>query len=85
MGGSSRFSKKVSPSPAPPPLSLLSFLKPTRRPARRRDEVVAEDVSSLSKVRPSDYDKGRYVAEPGIDRRATAFIARFHENQAIAV
>lgn len=29
----------------------------------------------------SDEDRGRWVAEPGIDRKASAFIARFYENR----
>lgn len=31
------------------------------------------------KIRPSDEDRGRWVGEPDVDRKASAFIAKFHE------
>ncbi|XP_022744276.1 uncharacterized protein LOC111295154 [Durio zibethinus] len=38
-----------------------------------------EDVQSTRKVYPSDEDSTlRVVAEPGIDKKASAFIANFH-------
>ncbi|KAK4744687.1 hypothetical protein SAY87_010999 [Trapa incisa] len=82
MGGSSRFHKKASSS-APSSFSFFSFFKTmSRRTARlARDDSWADDAMSPRKVWPSDYDKGRYVAEPGIDRLASAFIAKFHETR----
>ncbi|KAI3439356.1 uncharacterized protein J3R85_004766 [Psidium guajava] len=56
--------------------SLTSLFKPRR--ARRDDAWEADSVSS-SKIYPSDYDNGRYVADPKINKRATAFILKFHE------
>ncbi|CAK8563893.1 unnamed protein product [Lathyrus sativus] len=36
---------------------------------------------SSSRMFTSDEDRGRWVAEPGIDRKASAFIARFYANR----
>ncbi|KAK2634650.1 hypothetical protein Ddye_029442 [Dipteronia dyeriana] len=64
--------------------SLFSIFK-SRRPRRSGDHhdnynYGCED--SGRKIWPSDEDKGgRWVAEPGIDRRASAFIAKFHETR----
>ncbi|KAJ4721767.1 Ribosomal protein S12 [Melia azedarach] len=56
--------------------SLFSIFK-SRRPRRWED---CDDVASTGRrVWPSDEDKGYWVAEPGIDRKASAFIAKFHE------
>ncbi|OWM62870.1 uncharacterized protein LOC116215426 [Punica granatum] len=78
MGGNNNHrqakSKVISGS-----ISLFGFLKHWRQ--HRRDDQGLEDVMSPRKVWPSDYDRGNYVAEPGIDRRASAFIARFHESR----
>lgn len=35
----------------------------------------------VRKIRPSDEDRGYYVGEPDVDRRASAFIARFYESR----
>ncbi|KAK4796148.1 hypothetical protein SAY86_028474 [Trapa natans] len=93
MGGNSRFHKKAASSASSSSsssskhsaFSLLSFLKLRRRPTSGRDDTCAhDDASSPGKVwRHSDYDKGRYVAQPGIDEIATIFIARFHENRVL--
>ncbi|KAK3415943.1 hypothetical protein EUGRSUZ_H01334 [Eucalyptus grandis] len=56
---------------------LMSMFKPRRA---RRDDAWEGNVSS-KKIYPSDYDKDRYVAEPRIDKKATAFIAKFHETR----
>ncbi|KAK1591074.1 hypothetical protein Q3G72_001901 [Acer saccharum] len=57
--------------------SIFSIFK-SRRPRRSGDHH--ED--SGRKIWPSDEDKGGgWVAEPGIDRRASAFIAKFHETR----
>lgn len=38
-----------------------------------------ESAEIRRRMWPSDEDRGRWVAEPGIDRKASAFIARFYE------
>lgn len=72
MGGNTRQQKQIKKSIS---FSLFSFLKP------RHKAYPEDDVSSprALKVYPSDSDQGRYVAEPGIDRKASAFIKKFHE------
>ncbi|KAK4743541.1 hypothetical protein SAY87_001542 [Trapa incisa] len=85
MGGSSRFHKKASSSAPASFTSFFKFFKPvSRRTARcARDDSLADDPMSPRKVWPSDYDKGRYVAKPGIDNLATEFIAKFHESRVL--
>ncbi|KAI4310913.1 hypothetical protein MLD38_035858 [Melastoma candidum] len=91
MGGNTKVvHNKSSSSPPPhlpvnssPSFSILGLFKLARRMGRRVEDP-REDSIRTRKVRPSDYDRGRYVAEPGIDRKATAFIAKFHESQAVA-
>ncbi|KAI6695451.1 hypothetical protein NL676_023161 [Syzygium grande] len=78
MGGNNKQQKSSSSSS----FSLMSLLK-SRRP--RRDDAREVDSMKPMKIWPSDYDKGWYVAEPGIDKRASAFIAKFHETREIAV
>ncbi|OWM62871.1 hypothetical protein CDL15_Pgr020165 [Punica granatum] len=58
---------------------LFGFLKHRRQ--HRRDDHGCDDLMSPRKVWPSEYDRGCYVAEPGIDRKASAFITRFHESR----
>ncbi|KAK9192441.1 hypothetical protein WN944_003132 [Citrus x changshan-huyou] len=59
--------------------SLLNMFK--SRKTNRRWEDPWDDVGCTARrIWPSDEDKGAYwVAEPGIDRKASAFIAKFHE------
>ncbi|KAI6695447.1 hypothetical protein NL676_023157 [Syzygium grande] len=73
MGSNSR--QKSSSS-----FSFTSLFKSRRPP--RRDDAWEGDSASSRKVYPSDYDKGRYIAEPDIDKKATFFIAKFHETRA---
>ncbi|KAF5738808.1 hypothetical protein HS088_TW13G01709 [Tripterygium wilfordii] len=50
--------------------------------SRARDDAYSEEGGYVNgRIYPSDEDGRQYwpVAEPGIDRRATAFIARFYE------
>ncbi|KAI4342893.1 hypothetical protein MLD38_027458 [Melastoma candidum] len=79
--------KKPSPSDdlswlaSTPSFSLFGFLKPRRmqKDGGARD---TEAVTSMKlKVWPSDYDRGLYVAEPGIDRKASVFIEKFHASR----
>ncbi|WOL17488.1 hypothetical protein Cni_G26280 [Canna indica] len=73
MGGSQSSSSKSSSS------SPSCF--PFRSKFRDMDEEVDWEPrhSSRNKVRPSDEDRGRWVGEPDVDTKASAFIARFHE------
>ncbi|KAM1083054.1 hypothetical protein FF1_021654 [Malus domestica] len=49
----------------------------------KRDDVYSDDggVYVGRRICPSDEDRGRWTAEPGIDRKATAFISRFYESR----
>ncbi|XVE63178.1 hypothetical protein DITRI_Ditri06bG0179300 [Diplodiscus trichospermus] len=60
--------------------SFFSFLK-AKKGRKNQDYSCSagEDVWSAKKVYPSDEDSTlRVVAEPGIDRKASIFIANFH-------
>ncbi|GMI85068.1 hypothetical protein HRI_002176100 [Hibiscus trionum] len=58
------------------PFSFLSFFKAKKGRSGKDQE---EDVWGARKVYPSEEDNTlRVVAEPGIDKRASAFIANFH-------
>ncbi|GLT30448.1 hypothetical protein SLA2020_052470 [Shorea laevis] len=60
-----------------PSFSLASLFK--RRPVHRVDDSWAEESVSGRRVWRSDEDKRyQWVAEPGIDRKASAFIANFY-------
>ncbi|PQM33960.1 hypothetical protein Pyn_37416 [Prunus yedoensis var. nudiflora] len=78
MGGNNR--QKTSSS-----FSFFSLFK-SRRPRRGDDMlaisalVVEDSYTSVGRVWPSVEDRGRWVAEPGIDDKAAAFIRRKHEN-----
>lgn len=52
----------------------------TSRPRRGDDCSGMDAVVKAYKVYPSDEDRGRWVAEPGIDRKASAYIATIQEN-----
>jgi hypothetical protein len=49
--------------------------------SRDHDYYYYDDNSR--RVFASDEDRGRWVAEPGIDNKASAFIARFYANRVI--
>ncbi|KAL3749894.1 hypothetical protein ACJRO7_010939 [Eucalyptus globulus] len=80
MAGYNKQSKSYSNKTSSPAFSFSNFFKPRKSTTRivnnARDEPVAP-----RKIWASDYDKGRYVAEPGIDRKAAAFIEKFHESR----
>ncbi|KAL5541448.1 hypothetical protein UlMin_009158 [Ulmus minor] len=40
-----------------------------------------EGVYVRRRICPSDEDRGGWIGEPGIDRKASAFIARFYETR----
>ncbi|KAK4768239.1 hypothetical protein SAY87_003380 [Trapa incisa] len=86
MGGnSSQRQAKSKAATLPTTFSLFGFLRHKRQQHRSRDDHGGwrgfEEVPSPRKVWPSDYDRGHYVAEPGIDRKASAFIERFHQSR----
>ncbi|KAG9459990.1 hypothetical protein H6P81_004498 [Aristolochia fimbriata] len=60
--------------------SMMNFFK-FQLPKRSRDREEGGETSHVRKPRPSDEDRGRFFAEPDIDRKATAFIARFYETR----
>ncbi|KAG6586063.1 hypothetical protein SDJN03_18796, partial [Cucurbita argyrosperma subsp. sororia] len=54
--------------------SIFSLFR-SRDSRKRRDET----IDDMRKVWPSDEDRDRYwVAEPGIDRKAKAYIDKIH-------
>ena len=49
----------------------------------REDDYYSEEEGGVymkRRICASDEDRGGWIAEPGIDRRATAFIARFYDS-----
>ncbi|THU59198.1 hypothetical protein C4D60_Mb03t22450 [Musa balbisiana] len=67
MGGSQSSSKSSS----------CLFFK-----AKYKDEEADWEPRYVSrKIRPSDEDRGKWVGEPDVDRKASAFIAKFHESR----
>ncbi|KAK4798299.1 hypothetical protein SAY86_030625 [Trapa natans] len=42
----------------------------------------SDDGGYTKRISPSDEDRGYWIAEPGIDRRASAFIAKFYASRA---
>ncbi|CAA0816566.1 Unknown protein [Striga hermonthica] len=54
--------------------SLFTLFKGLGSRGRARDEARDEYVKAY-KVYPSDEDRGRWVAEPGIDKKASAYIS----------
>lgn len=57
----------------------LCFKFPGR--SRYRDEVDDWDPGYTRKIRPSDEDRGRWVGEPDVDKKASEFIARFYQSR----
>jgi len=77
MGGNNR-QRKSSGSP----FSLFSMFKrgsATKKVNEAYKNNYWDEPPRPRKVFPSDEDRGYWVAEPGIDRKASAFIAKFHE------
>ncbi|KAL3843584.1 hypothetical protein ACJIZ3_000987 [Penstemon smallii] len=54
--------------------SLFSLFKGKSTKSRRGDDM-RDDYVKAYKVYPSDEDRGRWVAEPGIDKKASAYIS----------
>jgi hypothetical protein len=61
--------------------SLFSIMNMFKLPAMRksRDDGLQYEPVHPRRVRKSDEDRVHYVGEPDIDRKATLFIANFHE------
>ncbi|KAK6159743.1 hypothetical protein DH2020_003124 [Rehmannia glutinosa] len=57
--------------------SLFGLFKSrnSSRPAGRRGDDYRDEYVKAYKVYPSDEDRGRWVAEPGIDKKASAYIS----------
>ncbi|KAF7805019.1 hypothetical protein G2W53_044130 [Senna tora] len=72
MGGKNRQRKSSSL------MSVFNIFKSNSRHRGYSNEDGYEEGTRARKVWPSDEDRGRWgVAEPGIDRRAAAFIAQY--------
>ncbi|GFY94337.1 bZIP transcription factor family protein [Actinidia rufa] len=71
MGGNNRQQKKSSS-----PFSFFTMFKSKRYSSKVVEDNSWDDSVKYYKVWPSDEDRGRYVAEPGIDRKASAYIAK---------
>lgn len=71
MGGSKQKKASSSSSSSGSSFSFFSLFK--NKP--RREYEVKDDFVRAYKVWPSDEDRGRWVAEPGIDMKASAFIS----------
>lgn len=61
--------------------SFCGMLKACFSSGSSRDDYYYYD-DSTRKIFASDEDRGRWVAEPGIDNKASAFIARFYATRA---
>ena len=62
--------------------SFFGFFKSKR--ARKGEHYEHDELSCPTKVWPSDADKcHRWVAEPGIDRKAKDYIDRIHRNRVL--
>ncbi|PSS08451.1 Ribonuclease [Actinidia chinensis var. chinensis] len=71
MGGNNRQQKKSYS-----PLSFVNMFKAKRYSLQVVEDNSWDDSVKSYKVWPSDEDRRRYVAEPGIDRKASAYIAK---------
>ena len=47
----------------------------------RDDDYYWDGYNGSGRIFASDEDRGRWVAEPGIDGKASAFIARFYASR----
>ncbi|KAJ3679626.1 hypothetical protein LUZ60_017637 [Juncus effusus] len=56
----------------------FSFSKKSRY---YEDELYDFSPRYVRKIRPSDEDRGYYIGEPDVDRKASDFIARFYESR----
>nr|DAD32888.1 TPA_asm: hypothetical protein HUJ06_011739 [Nelumbo nucifera] len=71
MGGNKRNGRERKPS------SLFSIFSVFRsRRSYEKDDF--DDAINIRRVRSSDEDRGRWVGERDIDRKASDFIAKFY-------
>ncbi|KAI3839245.1 hypothetical protein MKW98_003444 [Papaver atlanticum] len=77
--GNNKWQRKASSSM----FSMFNMFKQTtsRRSSSCDYDMGWDDAVNVRRARASDDDRGRWVAEPDIDRKATAFIARFYESR----
>lgn len=61
--------------------SCLSILNIFTACCSHGSDDMSEDGMYVGRICPSDEDGRFVIAEPGIDRRASAFIARFYESR----
>lgn len=72
MGG---YKKKSSFS------SVISSIFSSCSGGGREYDDLSDDSIYTQRVCPSDEDRGHWIAEPGIDRKASDFIARFYASR----
>ncbi|KAF5960777.1 hypothetical protein HYC85_001986 [Camellia sinensis] len=61
------------------PFAILNIFKP-KRPNRRVEDYSRDEYYSSTKaykVWPSDEDRGLYVGDPSIDKKASAYITEY--------
>ncbi|KAG1364084.1 hypothetical protein COCNU_11G009110 [Cocos nucifera] len=61
---------------------LCLFFKFSGR-SRYRDDDVDWEPRYTRKIRLSDEDRGRWVGEQDVDKKASDFIARFHQSRTL--
>ncbi|GMN29651.1 hypothetical protein TIFTF001_051731 [Ficus carica] len=61
--------------------SLCGIFSACFSSSSRDDTYSEEGVYIRRRMCPSDEDRGGWIAEPGIDHKASAFIARFYESR----
>ncbi|KAJ4968212.1 hypothetical protein NE237_014913 [Protea cynaroides] len=80
MGGKSRHGYGRERKSSSSFFSIFNLFSKASKGRKSGDvEDTWDESVNLRRVRPSDEDKGRWVAEPDIDRKASAFIAKFYE------
>lgn len=55
--------------------SLFGFFKGKSSRVRRGGDAARDEHMKPYKVYPSDEDRGRWFSEPGIDKKASAYIS----------
>lgn len=64
-------------------MSIFKLALAKKQSRMSREELETAGTSMIRRVRTSDEDRGRYFAEPDIDRKASDFIAKFYESRVI--
>ncbi|KAM1353582.1 hypothetical protein TB1_032523 [Malus domestica] len=59
--------------------SCFSMFKWGRPRDCRWDDMMEDSYMSARRVRQREEDRGRFVADPGIDKKAAAYINRMHK------